>query len=151
MPQVQYAQQSDIVAMYGNEQLLLVSDRNDDGVSDAGVVDTALTNASAEIDTYLSNKYQLPLVDVPQVLIIKCVDMAIYLMAVPTPAVLTDAIKRRYEDAVSWLKSVRDGTVNLGVPATQTGEDLPATQTTCTPVTGCIDGGDWGPLGGRFP
>lgn len=150
---MQYAQQSDITAMYGAAQLLLVSDRDNDGVSDAGVADTALTNASAEIDTYLSNKYTLPLATIPQILIIKCVDIAVYLMAVPTPNVLTDSIKKRYDDAVSWLKSVRDGTVNLGTPQTQTGEDLPATQKTRTSVTGCDDGfGGAGGFGfGGFP
>ena len=116
---MQYAQQADIISQYGQAQLLLVSDRDQDGVSDAGVADTALTNASAEIDTYLSNRYTLPLTTVDPVLVLKCVDIAIYLMAVPRPEVLTDAIERRYTDAVSWLKSVRDGTIDLGQPQDQ--------------------------------
>lgn len=147
---MQYAQQSDITAMYGSSQLLMVSDRDNDGVSDAGVADTALVNASAEIDTYLSNKYTLPLADIPQILIIRCVDIAIYLMAVPTPNVLTDAIKTRYEAAMTWLRAVRDGTANLGTPQTQTGEDLPATQKNCTNVTGGR-GGSFGAGGLDFP
>ena len=114
-----YAVQQDIINLYGNQQFLLVSDRDGDGVTDqvSGVyiADTALQGASDEIDSYLSNRYQMPLPTVSPVLRDKCCDIAMYRMAV-SGDVMTDDRRSRYKDALKWLEGVAAGTIDIGVP-----------------------------------
>ncbi len=120
-----YAVQQDIINIYGLQQFLLVSDRDGDGVTDqvngVYIADTALQGATDEIDSYLSNRYQMPLLEVPPVLRDKCCDIAMYRMAV-SGDVLTDDRRDRYKDAINWLVLVAKGTVDLGLPQVDVGK-----------------------------
>lgn len=116
-----YAAQQDIVDIYGLIQLMDVGDRDNDGVLDVNtdsttVVDTALQGATDEIDSYLSNRYLMPLQEVPPTLRDKCVDLAMYRLAGAVPGQVTDDRRARYKDAIAWLIAVRDGKIDLGLP-----------------------------------
>ncbi|WP_036536715.1 gp436 family protein [Oceanobacter kriegii] len=118
-----YAAQSDISARYSQDQLLLLTDRDQDDAPDANVVDQALQDASAEIDTYLAAKYQLPLPQVPAVLTRLCVDVAVYRLAADAD-MATEERRQRYDDAVSLLKRLATGAASLGLeqaPASSSG------------------------------
>src|SRR5579859_3746909 len=97
-----YAVQQDLINLYGNVQFLMVSDRNGDGVTDSYngvfVADTALQGATDEIDSYLSNRYTMPLQEVPPALRDKCCDIAMYRMST-SGDVQTDDRRARYKDA----------------------------------------------------
>ena len=110
-----YATQQDIIDIYGQDALTVAADRDGDGVADPGVADEALTQATAEMDSYIGKKYDLPLPSTPAVLVPKCVDIAIYRMS-QSPAALTDEIKDRYEKAIAWLRDLARGLVVLGLP-----------------------------------
>ena len=109
-----YATEQDIVDAYGQDALVLAADRDGDGIADAGVVAEALSAASAEMDSYIGAKYDLPLPSVPEVLKAKCVDVALYRLA-QRPGAMTDEIKDRYEKALAWLKDLARGLVSLGI------------------------------------
>ncbi|MDP2548486.1 gp436 family protein [Oceanobacter sp. 4_MG-2023] len=109
-----YATQSDISARYSQDQLLLLTDRDQDDSPDTDVVEQALQDATAEIDTYLAAKYQLPLPQVPAVLTRLCVDIAVYRLAADAD-MATDERRQRYDDAVSLLKRLATGAAALGL------------------------------------
>lgn len=122
-----YAALQDMQDIYGQEQVLLVADRNGDGAIDinsdsTSVVDAALAGATDEIDSYLSNRYQMPLQEVPTVLRDKCVDLAMYRLAGAVPGQQTDDRRARYKDAITWLQSVAAGKVDLGLPQVDVGK-----------------------------
>ena len=54
-----YADMGDMVARFGELEVLQIADRNADGEIDAEVVAVALADASAEIDAYLG-RFQQP-------------------------------------------------------------------------------------------
>ena len=71
----------------------------------------ALTDAAALIDSYLSRRYLLPLTVTPQVLIPYALDIARYRLDRIRDR---EDVRQRYEDAIKWLESVRDGKCFLG-------------------------------------
>lgn len=108
-----YAVKQDIVDRYGEDMLYSMTDRDSDQIMDPAAIDRALTDASAEIDSYVSRKYRVPLVPVPDVVKEKCVDIAVYRLA-DRPGAYTEERRKRYEDAIAWLKDVSDGKAALG-------------------------------------
>lgn len=113
-----YATQSDIVALYG-EDILHVADRDGDGVVDVASVDAALADASAEVDSYLAVRYALPLPEGTNVSVLRRItaDIAIYSLA-QSRDILTEELRRRYEDALKALMRLSSGQQTLIVPAT---------------------------------
>lgn len=120
-----YASQTDIETIYG-AQALYIADRDGDGVADVAAVTRALDAASDEIDTYLTVRYALPLASVPAVLGQLAVDIALYRLAA-SHDVLTEELRRRYEDAVAHLRRIARGEAGLPMPAVtdpETGESF---------------------------
>lgn len=109
-----YATASDITKRYSAEELLIVSDRNSDGVSDTDIIDQALSDATSEIEAYLGTRYDLPLTSVPAVFTRICVDIAMYRMS-ENAVSLTEERRRRYEDSITFLKDVSMGKVTIGI------------------------------------
>lgn len=112
-----YVLQQDIVDRYGQDALIVASDRDGDGQIDQAVVDQALADADAEIDGYVRAKYPLPLEPVPQILVRIGVDIALYRMAA-TSDIGAEEHRTRYEDAIALLRRIRSGEVSLGLPDT---------------------------------
>lgn len=110
-----YAVRQAFIDQYGQDAVLVVADRDRDGVIDDAVVDRALTNATAEIDGYVSVKHRLPLPVVPEHFARLCGDIAMYLLSSEGGA-LTEDKRKRYEDAVSYLRRVATGDAGLGLP-----------------------------------
>lgn len=108
-----YATSTDITDLYGVDALV-VAVRDVNGEADGTAIDRALTAASGEIDSYIATRYALPLPSVPVHLVTVCVDIALYRLALSAD-VLTDEIRRRYEDARSYLRAVADGKAALQV------------------------------------
>ncbi|CCU70934.1 gp436 family protein [Thalassolituus oleivorans] len=109
-----YATQQNMADRYGDDQLLIVADRDNDSVVDAAVIEQALLDASAEIDTYVAAKYALPLSTVPTVLTRLCVDISMYRLAADRD-IATEERRKRYEDAVYLLRRIATGEVSLGI------------------------------------
>ncbi|PIE13823.1 MAG: hypothetical protein CSA70_03660 [Rhodobacterales bacterium] len=106
-----YADRQTISKLYGQEFL---DDLTPDDVDDPeATIDEALASASAEIDGYLSARYELPLAGQPEVLKRPCVDIAVYVLA-NSHTRLTDTIETRYKDATSFLKRLSEGKAGLG-------------------------------------
>jgi len=114
-----YAAQTDMVARFGNDEVVALTDRSQAGVIDPTVLGQALDTASAQIDTYLSGRYALPLQIVPKFLVTVCCDIARYNLCVGSTRG-SEEIETRYKDAVRFLELASSGKVTLGLtPAGQ--------------------------------
>lgn len=106
-----YCTQQNLIDRYGNEELLLIIDRDQDGTLDSTIIDLAIADASAEIDSYLGTVYTLPLSSTPAVLTIYACDIARYRLYDDRT---TDEVQTRYNQAIYWLKMVAQGKATLG-------------------------------------
>ena len=120
-----YLSPPDLLAAHSEQALIDLTDRTDPPTGQIGtaVVDAAIAGAVAEVDSYLGQRYSVPLPD-------------------PIPAAVTDAaltitwyrlhtdraadkdLRVRYEDAVRWLRDVSAGRAAL--PGVATSASAPA-------------------------
>lgn len=87
---------------------------------DDDLVNQAITDADSEIDSYLQRRYSVPLSEVPPVVLKISVDIAIYNIYSRRKNPPENRI-RRYENAISFLKSVSKGEASLGVESLDVG------------------------------
>lgn len=114
-----YATQPDMISRFGEREVRILTDRDNQGLIDDTVLAYALAQADAEIDGYLQGRVGLPLADVPVLLVGIACDVARYRLA-GTDIRETDPIRMRYKDAIKLLEAIRDGRVQLGLtPAGQ--------------------------------
>ncbi|MBL1321514.1 MAG: DUF1320 domain-containing protein [Methylophaga sp.] len=119
-----YCTQQNLIDRYGNQELLLIIDRDQDGTLDSAIIDLAIADAAAEIDSYLATVYTLPLSSTPAVLTIYACDIARYRLYDDRT---TDEVKDRYEKAIKWLTKVAEGKVTLGDTGGQDSDSSHAT------------------------
>lgn len=106
-----YATEAELSLYAGADELVRLSDRDGSGTADAGVIDAALVDASSTIDSYIAR--WLPLSEVPAVLRRHCMAIAVYSLANNSE---TEDQRKRFEDAMQWLRDVSKGVASLGIP-----------------------------------
>lgn len=110
-----YANVADMVARFGDLEVIQISDRNADGMIDDDVVLVALADATAEIDAYLG-RFRQPFTETPPILKRLCCDIARYRLTATSGVQITDEIRNRYKiDVLDLLKALARGDVQLGV------------------------------------
>lgn len=112
-----YATVADLIARYGETELIQRTDRLGVGAIDMATAERALADADAEIDGYLAARYRLPLPTTPALLARIACDIARYRL---WEEQASDEVRSRYEDARRLLEHLARGLVSLGLPA-----DLP--------------------------
>lgn len=118
-----YASQADIVDLYGEDLLVRLTDTTRSGEVDPTVVDRGLQSADDIINSYVSERYTLPLPTVPGVLRECAIDIAVYKIALSTSK-KTPEMRVRYEDAMALLERIGAGKAGLGLtPGEGTGAD----------------------------
>lgn len=81
-------------------------------------VTKALVDAGNEADTYIGQRYDLPLPSTPPVLRGKIVDITIWnLFARRGLGDADEVVRERYKNAVKWLEQLAVGKVSLPLPA----------------------------------
>ena len=106
-----YAQVTDMQMRFGQEELEQLAPSDTDAV-DQSKVESALNDASAEMNTYLGSVYSLPLTDPNPYLKTICCDITRFRL---WDDAVSEEVRKRYEDAVAWLKKVVKGDVSLGI------------------------------------
>lgn len=116
-----YTSKDDMIAAFGETEILDLTDRDGDGFADEAVWASIILQTTSLIDGYIGSRFALPLPEVPQ-LIAQCARwIARYFMAEDHA---TDRIKYDYEQALKFLTMIREGKLDVGlVPA---GTDAPA-------------------------
>ena len=113
-----YATVEDMIARFGELEVLQLTDRNQEGVIDKAVVKTALDDATAEIDAYLG-RFRRPFEDVPPILVRLCCDIARYRLTAAQGVLITEEIRNRYKiDVLELLKALSKGDIQLGIDDT---------------------------------
>ncbi len=107
-----YATQSGLIQRYGEQMLVMLTDRAElpTGTIDAAVVDRALAEADALIDGYLAGRYSLPLTSVPPILSPIAEVIAIYSLHITEPEA---KVKADYEAAIKRLAEISKGVIQL--------------------------------------
>lgn len=107
-----YITRADLIKKPGKELLEQLTDRDGLGKIDDGVLNDAITEAGVEIDAYLKGRYAVPLSPVPDIIKNKARDLVVYHLYIHEPP---DQTAKRYNDAIKFLREVRDGDIDLGV------------------------------------
>ncbi len=105
-----YCDREDIQRVIPETELVELTSESD--VVDWNVVDNAIERASAIVDSYLGVRYSVPISPVSKILEDKTTDIAVYLIYEKRAVGMTEVpedVRKRYEDAIQWLKEVRDG------------------------------------------
>lgn len=103
-----YATADDIETRLGSDDYLALTDRSGAGAADDDAVEDALEDASSLADSYIAAS--LPLDPVPGSLRRAVIDIAIYYLAGSRE---TTTQRKRYEDALAWLRDVASGDATL--------------------------------------
>jgi phage gp36-like protein len=116
--QVLYASISDLVARYGQLEIVQLTDRGYTGQVGAPECLRALADASLEADGFLGVRYSLPLPVTPPLVAFCCCEIARYRLyedAAP------QEVRQRYIDATTTLSRIAAGKVTLGISETVVG------------------------------
>lgn len=114
-----YCTADDLVLRFGQREITQLTDYDRDDQPDGAVLDQAITDTAAEIDSYIGSRYPLPLGTVPAVLELHACDICrfrLYRDGAP------EEVAERYAIAIRWLKDVAQGKAQL-LPISNAAED----------------------------
>lgn len=94
---------------FGETELIQLTDQTDASAIDTAVLNAAIADADAEINSYLT-AYTLPLATIPANFERLACDITRYYLY---GTAVTELVKKRYDDAVKYLNLVAKGTINL--------------------------------------
>jgi phage gp36-like protein len=124
-----YAVESDLIARFGERELILLSNDGAATTIDDAVVATASADVDDAINGYLGSRYALPLTAIPAALTAIACDLIRYKLATRTSnSRPTDTVKDNYAEAMKKLRDVGAGKFSLGL--TQAGGAVTSSETT---------------------
>lgn len=99
-----YTNANEMIARFGELELVQLTDRDNlTGQVVLQVLDAAIADAEAEVDSYLAVRYALPLEAVPDILKSITADLARYRMH---DGAMPETVQQRYTDALRFLRDV---------------------------------------------
>lgn len=104
---------ADFVARFGVEEVIRMTDAGD-GRIDAGMLISALTDAQALAEGYISGRYALPMDPVPTLVQVLVADIARARLYTNEPPKSVEASER---NAMKALRDIQTGQISLGVAA----------------------------------
>lgn len=108
-----YATPADMVAEFGERELIALTDLRDLGVVDTAKAQKHLDDAAVLIDAHLLRRYPAPAARIHALTKTVCMDIARYRMS-GAETLETNPVRARYKDAIKILESIRDGEIDLG-------------------------------------
>lgn len=108
-----YATVADMVARFGDVEMIHASDRDDNHQINTSVIEGAINDASDFIDGHLAGRYALPLQTSPKMLTRICCDIARFYLDDST---VTEKQQNAFDTAKSVLSKLADGRMSLGLP-----------------------------------
>lgn len=134
-----YATESDLVDRFGAEVEQLKG-----MLPSSSAVDDAIQDATEEINGHIGGRYPLPLPNIPSNLKRMACDIARYRLYFQQP---TEEVRKRYEDAIAFLKRVADHKAHLQIQSEESGEiieDEPSRKPSTLPIGSTYRGGVFG-------
>jgi phage gp36-like protein len=108
-----YCTKQNLIDRFDEEELIQLTDNANLGAIDDDVINAAITDAEAEINSYLT-AYLLPLAIIPFNFTRIASDLARYYLYEDAP---TDTVIKRYDDAIRYLLLIAKGTILLDTGA----------------------------------
>lgn len=110
-----YISQSDLIAALGEQTVVDLTDRSSppSGEIDASVIEAAIADADALIDSYIASKAKLPFAETPALVVKLARDLAAYNLHSHLPEI-PEAVRKRRDDALIILRDISAGKANLG-------------------------------------
>lgn len=105
-----YASLADLIAAAGEDEILQVADRDNDGVPDAVVIAEALERADSTINASIAVAYTLPIVPAPAILGTWAVSLARYFLHRDGPP---EHVVRDHKYTLQALKEAAEGKLKL--------------------------------------
>lgn len=105
-----YCTKQDLINASDENELIALTGQDNNGQIDDAKINQAISDASAEIDAYISRF--LPLSEVPPIIRAKACDMARHELYSHDA---TERVKELYKNAINFLEKVAKGTVSLGL------------------------------------
>ncbi|MBF0127684.1 MAG: DUF1320 domain-containing protein [Magnetococcales bacterium] len=124
-----YVTAQEMIDLYGREAITDLTDRADPPTYqiDAGILQRAIDAATELLDGYLGRRYQLPLDTVPVDLQEHARSAVFFNLHRGRIVGISESVRARYDDAVSWLDKVAKGEILLraATPPATTGVGSP--------------------------
>ncbi|MEW5687417.1 MAG: DUF1320 domain-containing protein [Pseudomonadota bacterium] len=105
-----FATPADLVSRFGQQEILLLADRDNDQLADPGVLEDALADADAEIISELAGQVPINPAAPPRNLVRIACQIARYRLYGTNPP---EAARNEYTDAIKFLGRVREGKASL--------------------------------------
>ncbi len=135
-----YATMADLESYLGADAYLRLCDRDDSGAVDTADIEDALDRASSLADSYIAKWIPalIAAAAVPSLLVQHVCDVAVYLLGGDN---VTETMRKRYDDALRWLRDVQSGKASLGIPPVDetgaTESQAPVFSQQCRVMTRC--------------
>lgn len=117
-----YVDQAGYEARYGRDELIRLTDGDTD--VDTAVLDAAIADAEAEVNSYLAQRYALPLPEVSAAVQRATYDVLRYRLHNDGA---DEGVRNRYTDAIKWLRDVVAGKAGIGVTTDEPDETAAGT------------------------
>ena len=117
-----YCALADIKDKIPEARLVQLTDDAGAGEIDEDIIDEAIADADAEIDSYCGTRYDVPFASAPAIIRKMSVDIAIYNIFARRQGAPEDR-KERYDNAIRFLRDVSKGIISLGAGAPSPSSD----------------------------
>ena len=118
-----YCTLADITDRIPEENLIQLTDDENEGAVNEDRVTAAIGDADELIDGYLRGRYTLPLDPIPALITKLSIDLAVFnLYSRKLELVMPEAMSDRYKNAVKVLEHIQSGKISLGTEAGNTPE-----------------------------
>ena len=107
-----YATEQDLIELAGEDEILMIADRDNDDIADPDVISAALSYADNTVNGYLAVRYKLPLTEVPDLVKTWAVSIARYRLHRDGAP---EHVVRDWKSALSDLKDVARGLIDLSI------------------------------------
>ena len=107
---MEYCSKQDLIDRFDEDELIRLTDRDNLGVINDVVLSQAITDASAEMDLYLS-RFQLSLDDLPSALKSFACDITRYRLYDDQAS---EQVTKRYDGAMKSLLAISQGKISIG-------------------------------------
>lgn len=110
-----YCDVDDLKTRIPEERLIELTDDEGVGMVNLGRVSEAITKADGTIDSYLAERYAVPLNPCPVIIKSASEDLAIYNLYTRTQDVVPESRQKANDNAVKLLEKIAAGKLSLGV------------------------------------
>lgn len=109
-----YCTAQDMLERFGERELRDCAELSEEDAIDGAVIQTAIADASAEMDAHLGRRYRVPIARRTPLLVLLACQIARYRLLDGREH---EQAVRRYEEAITLLKALAEGKLTLGLPA----------------------------------